>query len=64
MKTRTISLTITAILFISTNVLAGGPLEQSTEAFIQALAAKGGPPRISTHIQTRKESLNAIHYCR
>jgi hypothetical protein len=24
---------------------------------------KGGPPRRSTHIQTKKESLHAVHYC-
>ena len=44
MKTMTIPLTATAILFLSTHVLAGGPLERNTEAFIQALAAQGGPP--------------------
>ncbi|MGH8058499.1 MAG: hypothetical protein ACREOH_14885, partial [Candidatus Entotheonellia bacterium] len=59
MKTRTMSLTVTAILFLSTNVLAGGPLEQNTEAFIQALAAKGGPPIYKLSIEEARKVLDS-----
>lgn len=61
MKILTTLLTGTALtLFFSSQTLAaGGPLEQNTEAFIQALAAKGGPPIYKLSIEEARKVLDS-----
>ena len=55
MKTMMISLNAMAIVFLFTHLDAGGPLEPNTEAFIQTLAAKGGPTNL-LHSTRQRES--------
>lgn len=57
MNTTMIFLTAMTIVFLSTHVDAGGPLEPNTEAFIQALAAKGGPPTYTLSIEEARKIL-------
>jgi hypothetical protein len=61
MKTMMISLNAMAIVFLSTHLDAGGPLEPNTEAFIQTLAAKGGPTNLYTlHVSENHDSASRI----
>lgn len=60
MKTRTTLLTGTALTFILSShaLAAGGPLERNTDQFIQALAAKGGPPIYKLSIEEARKVLD------
>jgi acetyl esterase len=63
MKTHTILVigmigTALTVLLCSDALAAGGPLEQNTEKFVQALAAKGGPPIYKLSIEDARKVLD------
>ena len=58
MKTISISLALAAIVFHATGIVAAAPLEQNTDAFLQALAAKGGPPIYKLSVEDARKVLD------